>query len=77
MTPTELALGWYYHRELVTSTIIGAMTMKQLEENLKSFDVRLEDDVQDKIKAIYKKYTDPTKYSRKSNLDRLIDALYF
>jgi aryl-alcohol dehydrogenase-like predicted oxidoreductase len=61
MTPTELALGWCYHRELVTSSIIGATTMKQLEENLKAFDVRLEDDVQDKIKAIYKKYTDPTK----------------
>jgi aryl-alcohol dehydrogenase-like predicted oxidoreductase len=61
MTPTELALGWCYHRELVTSTIIGATTMKQLEENLKAFDVRLEDDVQDKIKAIYKRFTDPTK----------------
>jgi aryl-alcohol dehydrogenase-like predicted oxidoreductase len=61
LTPTELALGWCYHRELVTSTIIGATTMKQLEENLKAFDVRLEDDVQDKIKAIYKKFTDPTK----------------
>jgi aryl-alcohol dehydrogenase-like predicted oxidoreductase len=61
MTPNELALGWCYHRELVISTIVGATTMKQLEENLKSFDVRLEDDVQDKIKAIYKKNTDPTK----------------
>jgi aryl-alcohol dehydrogenase-like predicted oxidoreductase len=61
LTPTELALGWCYHRELVTSTIIGATTMKQLEENLKSFDVRLEDDVQDKIKEIYRKFTDPTK----------------
>jgi aryl-alcohol dehydrogenase-like predicted oxidoreductase len=61
LTPTELALSWCYHRELVTSTIIGATTMKQLEENLKSFDVRLEDDVQDKIKAIYRNFTDPTK----------------
>jgi aryl-alcohol dehydrogenase-like predicted oxidoreductase len=61
MTPTELALGWCYHRELVTSTIIRATTMKQLEENLKSFDVRLQDDVQDKIRAIYKLYTDLAK----------------
>ena len=61
LSPTELALSWCYHRELVASTIIGATTMEQLEENLKAFDIRLEDDVHDKIKEIYKKYTDPTK----------------
>lgn len=61
MTPSQLALSWCYHRELVTSSIIGATTMSQLEENLKAYDIRLEDDVQDKIKEIYKQYTDPTK----------------
>ena len=61
LSPSELALSWCYHRELVASTIIGATTMEQLEENLKAYDVRLEDDVHDKIKEIYKKYTDPTK----------------
>jgi aryl-alcohol dehydrogenase-like predicted oxidoreductase len=61
MTPSQLALSWCYHRELVTSTIIGATTMAQLEENLKSFDIRLEEDVQDKIKKIYGQYPDPTK----------------
>ena len=61
MTPTELALSWCYHRDLVASTIIGATTMTQLEENLKAYDIRLDDAVQEEINEAYKKYTDPTK----------------
>ena len=61
MTPTQLALSWCYHRDLVASTIIGATTMTQLEENLKAYDIRLDDAVQEKINDAYKKYTDPTK----------------
>jgi len=61
MSPSDLALSWCYHRELVASTIIGATTMEQLEENLKAYDLRLEDKVHDSILQIYKKYTDPTK----------------
>merc|ERR1712176_130593 len=41
LTPTQLALSWCYHNELVSSTIIGATTMDQLTENLKSYDVKL------------------------------------
>ena len=61
MTSTQLALSWCYHRELVASTIIGATTIKQLNENIKSYDIRLDDDVLEKITKVYKKYTDPTK----------------
>ena len=61
MTSTQLALSWCYHRELVASTIIGATTIKQLNENIKSYDIRLDDDVIEKITKVYKKYTDPTK----------------
>jgi aryl-alcohol dehydrogenase-like predicted oxidoreductase len=61
MTPSELALSWCYHREIVASTIIGATTMKQLEENLKAYDIKLSDEIQEKIGVMYKKYTDPTK----------------
>ena len=60
-TPAELALSWCYHRELVASTIIGATTMQQLEENLKAYDIKLDEKVHEDIKQIYKKYTDPTK----------------
>ena len=61
LTPAQLALGWCYHNPLVASSIIGATTMPQLHENLKSHDIRLGDDVYEAIAQVYKKYTDPTK----------------
>jgi aryl-alcohol dehydrogenase-like predicted oxidoreductase len=61
MTPTQLALSWCYHNELVASTIIGATSMLQLKENLQAYDLRLDDAVQSEISQIYKQYTDPTK----------------
>jgi aryl-alcohol dehydrogenase-like predicted oxidoreductase len=66
MTPSELALSWCYHREFVASTIIGATTMGQLEENLKAYDIKLEDEMEEKISDIYKQYTDPTKAKNKN-----------
>ena len=65
MTPSELALSWCYQRELVASTIIGATTMEQLEENLKAYDIKLDEVVEEKIGDIYKQYTDPTKARKK------------
>jgi len=61
MTPAQLALSWCYHNDNISSTIIGATTLGQLEENLKAYDVRLGADALDAIDAAYKKYTDPTK----------------
>lgn len=61
LTPSQLALSWCYHNELVASTIIGATTMSQLQENLQAYDRRLDDSVQEGIAKIYKQYTDPTK----------------
>jgi aryl-alcohol dehydrogenase-like predicted oxidoreductase len=66
MTPSELALSWCYHREIVASTIIGATTMEQLEENLKAYDIKLEDEMEEKISDIYKQYADPTKARNKN-----------
>ena len=59
--PSELALSWCYHNDLVASPIIGATTLEQLEENLKAYDIRLKDEFLEEIGAIYRKYTDPTK----------------
>jgi aryl-alcohol dehydrogenase-like predicted oxidoreductase len=61
LTPSQLALSWCCHRELVASTIIGSTSIEQLEEDLNAFDTLMEDAVHEKIKEIYKKYTDPTK----------------
>jgi aryl-alcohol dehydrogenase-like predicted oxidoreductase len=61
ITPTAFALVWCYHLEHACSAIFGATTIPQLEENLKSYDIKLDDDVIDKITNAHKKYTDPTK----------------
>lgn len=61
MTPAQLALSWCYHNEKVASTIIGATTMQQLDENIKAYDIRLDSAIHDEIANIYKEYTDPTK----------------
>jgi len=61
MTPSTLALAWCYHRELVASTIIGATSMEQLEENCVAYDTKLSDEMLEEVEGIYKKYTDPTK----------------
>jgi aryl-alcohol dehydrogenase-like predicted oxidoreductase len=61
LTPAQLALSWCFHNPLVASTIIGATTMEQLDENLKAYDLRLDDAVMDQIDTIYYKNPDPTK----------------
>jgi len=62
ISPTALALSWCYHRHgIVASTIIGATTMEQLEQNLKAYDVNLNDTVIEDISKVYKKYVDPSK----------------
>jgi aryl-alcohol dehydrogenase-like predicted oxidoreductase len=45
----------------VASTIIGATTLDQLNEDIKAYDIKLDDDTLEKITKVYKKYTDPTK----------------
>lgn len=61
LTPAQLALAWCYHRDVVASTIIGATSLEQLEENLSAFDIKLSDEVLEEIGDVYKKYVDPTK----------------
>jgi len=40
-TPARVAIAWVQARPGVTSTILGARTLKQLEDNLAALDVRL------------------------------------
>ncbi len=53
LTPTQLALSFVYHRWFVTSTIIGATTMKQLEENVAAYQIKLSDDVLKEIEQLH------------------------
>jgi aryl-alcohol dehydrogenase-like predicted oxidoreductase len=62
LTPTELALGWCYKQAHVTSTIIGATSVKQLKENLAAFDESKWKRIDEaKIDEIHKQCKDPSK----------------
>ncbi len=59
LTPTQLALAFVTQQPFVTSNIIGATTLEQLEENLKSSEVELNEDVMKEINAIHKRIPNP------------------
>ena len=59
LTLTEMALAFVHHQKFVTSTIIGATSLDQLEENINAFDVRLTDDVLNQIEKIQELIPNP------------------
>lgn len=59
MTAAQLALAWCDQVDGVTSTIIGATSMAQLQENLAAFDMQLSEELQDDLLKILKKYPLP------------------
>ena len=62
LTPTELALGWCYKQTHVASTIIGATSVTQLQENLDAFDTSKWARINDAaIDDIHKQCKDPSK----------------
>ena len=56
---TELALGYVRSRWYVGSTIIGATTMSQLEENIAAARVTLDADTLAAIAAVQLRYPNP------------------
>jgi len=59
LTATQLALAWCYHRWCVASTIIGATTMVQLEENLAAWSVKAAEELVAAIDAVHLRFTNP------------------
>jgi len=59
ISPAKLALGWCDQINGVTSTIIGATNMTQLEENIAAFKEPLSDAVLSDIKQVLKQYPMP------------------
>jgi aryl-alcohol dehydrogenase (NADP+) len=59
LRPATLALAFVRSRWFVTSTIIGATTMAQLEENIASVAVEIGTDVLQEIQAIHARYPNP------------------
>ena len=59
MTPAHMALAWCYSRWFVASTIIGATTLAQLEENIDAMEITLPGEVVAAIDAIHSRITNP------------------
>lgn len=59
LTPASLALAFVRSRWFVASTIIGATTLDQLEENVKSAGVVLGKEVLAEIDQIHARYPSP------------------
>ena len=59
MHPTTLALAFVRSRWFVTSTIIGATTMEQLQQNLDSVEIEVDAELLEKIQAIHTRYPNP------------------
>ena len=59
LDPARMALAYVHGRRFLTSTIIGATTLAQLESDLASVDVKLPPDVVDGIEAIHRENPNP------------------
>ena len=59
LTPTQLALSFVYHRWFVTSTVIGATSMAQLQENVAAFATKLSVETLQEIESLHLRMTSP------------------
>jgi aryl-alcohol dehydrogenase-like predicted oxidoreductase len=59
LTPAQMALAWCCSRWFVASTIVGATTLAQLEENIDAERIVLSDEVVKAIDGIHARYTNP------------------
>lgn len=59
LDPAQMALAYVNSRPFVTSNIIGATTLPQLETNIASIDIKLSPDVINEIDAVNKEHTYP------------------
>ncbi|MDI1362904.1 aldo/keto reductase [Methylotenera sp.] len=59
LTPTQLALSFVMHRWSVTSTIVGATSMAQLQENIGAWNTTLSPEVLQEIDKLHLAMTNP------------------
>lgn len=59
ITPSQLALAWCTQVDGVTSTIIGATSMAQLEENIAAFDIPWTEEMNTEVNKVLSKYPAP------------------
>lgn len=59
LDPAQMALAYVNSRPFLTSNIIGATTMEQLESNLASESLKLDQEVLDAIEAVHRRLPNP------------------
>jgi len=59
LDPAQMALAWVNSRPFVTSNIIGATTMQQLESNLRSVELTLPEPLIARLEALHTLQPDP------------------
>jgi aryl-alcohol dehydrogenase-like predicted oxidoreductase len=59
LDPAQMALAYVNSRPFLSSNIIGATTMAQLQANIASIDVTLDEAVLEEIEAIHQLYPNP------------------
>jgi aryl-alcohol dehydrogenase-like predicted oxidoreductase len=59
LDPAQMALAFVHSRPFLTSTIIGATTMEQLQANIASIDMELSADLLAEIEAVHTRYPNP------------------
>ena len=59
LSPAQMALAYVTSRPFLTANIIGATGMEQLEENLASADLVLDDAIVKSIEALHQRYSNP------------------
>lgn len=59
MSASQLAIAWCDQVDGVTSTIIGATTMAQLQEDIDAFDIEFNDELKAEVAELVKRFTVP------------------
>ena len=59
LDPAQMALAYITRQPFVTSNIIGATSLGQLESNLESLSLELSDELLDAIEAIHREQPNP------------------
>ena len=59
LDPARMALAFINTRPFVTSNIIGATTMEQLQSNISSTELKLPEDVLNAIQEVHREYSNP------------------
>ena len=60
ISPTQMALAYVNSRPFTGANIIGATTIEQLDENIKSIELNLSDDIIEKIEQIHQQIPNPS-----------------